>query len=83
MSYIDFDCQTIAHFDSKILDNLIFYPQEIIRILEHVISLFYTEQFPGETPMSFQIRPYNVGYSLNMRELNPSGKLYYMFNNNF
>lgn len=51
------------------------YPQEIISLMDMIVNDYFAELFP-ETSISadpIQVRPFNTGSSVNMRELDPSG----------
>nr|KAJ3421249.1 hypothetical protein HK105_004111 [Polyrhizophydium stewartii] len=74
---MNLDCANLAAYrpSRRLFDQLIRYPQEIIPLMDHVLTNIFLDKFedaqlgPSE---SLYVRPYNIGRSVNMRELNPS-----------
>ena len=59
----------------KLYYQLIKYPQEIIPLMDHVLTEIFQDMFPDldENFPGIKVRPFNLGTSINMRELNPNG----------
>ncbi|KAJ1678150.1 MCM DNA helicase complex subunit, partial [Spiromyces aspiralis] len=61
---------------AKLYRLLVNYPEEVIPILDHVLTETYIHRFPDEyyDPDNFglRVRPFNLMEAVNMRELNPS-----------
>ncbi|GBC08729.1 hypothetical protein RclHR1_08340015 [Rhizophagus clarus] len=68
------DTQHLLAFEDthKLYYQIVRYPQEIIPILDYVVAQMYTELHEKEPKEDLRVRPYNLGISKNMRELNPS-----------
>ncbi|KAJ1557471.1 hypothetical protein HK096_007105, partial [Nowakowskiella sp. JEL0078] len=74
---MNLDCSNLNHFPGsrKLYNQLIRYPQEVIPLMDHTLSEFFTTLFPevdleGE---SFKVRPFNLpDRMVNMRQLNPA-----------
>ncbi|KAJ2993813.1 hypothetical protein HDV02_002056 [Globomyces sp. JEL0801] len=70
------DCSKIKSYEpsQKLYFQLIRYPQEIIPLLDHVLTDIFQERFEGALPegMSLKVRPFNLPTVVNLRELNPS-----------
>ncbi|PKK80763.1 MCM-domain-containing protein [Rhizophagus irregularis] len=68
------DTQNLLAFEDthKLYYQIVRYPQEIIPILDYVVAQMYTELHEKEPKEDIRVRPYNLGISKNMRELNPS-----------
>jgi DNA replication licensing factor MCM4 len=49
------------------------YPQEIIPLMDHVLTDLMLERDDGTLPQGLimKVRPFNLPKSLNLRELNP------------
>ncbi|CAI2161913.1 8691_t:CDS:10 [Funneliformis geosporum] len=68
------DTQNLLAFEDtyKLYYQIIRYPQEIIPILDYVLAQIYAELYKKEPTEDLRVRPYNLGISKNMRELNPA-----------
>ena len=55
--------------------QLLHYPQEIIPLMDLVVNEIFSELFPevNATESPIQIRPFNIGNTVNVRLLDPSG----------
>ncbi|KAI8899989.1 MCM2/3/5 family-domain-containing protein [Globomyces pollinis-pini] len=73
---LNLDCSKIKSYEpsQKLYFQLIRYPQEIIPLLDHVLTDIFQERFEGALPegMSLKVRPFNLPTVVNLRELNPS-----------
>ena len=60
---------------SNLYAQLLHYPQEIIPLMDLIVNDIFSELFPevntAESPI--QIRPFNIGKTVNVRLLDPSG----------
>jgi DNA replication licensing factor MCM4 len=64
----------LAYHETRLLyRQLLNFPQEIIPLMDMVISEYFCELFPSVDISSdpIQVRPFNIGKSVNMRLLNP------------
>ncbi|KAJ2464352.1 MCM DNA helicase complex subunit, partial [Coemansia sp. RSA 2322] len=56
--------------------QLVNYPEEVVPIMDYVLTELYLEQFPDAdvdlAQSDLKVRPYNLSKSVNMRDLNPS-----------
>ncbi len=59
---------------TTLCDQLIKYPQEVIPIMDMALGDLCCARFQGFdlTGKKLQVRPFNIGQSINMRDLNPS-----------
>lgn len=75
---LNLDVQNLQAFPSTALlaQQLQHYPQEIISLMDMIVNDYFAELFPeSESPLGsdpIQVRPFNIGSSVNMRELDPS-----------
>lgn len=72
---LNLNCQNLKSYKKSIplYHQLIRYPQEIIPIMDHVLTEKLAESSEDyDTPVHALVRPYNIGKSVNMRDLNPS-----------
>jgi DNA replication licensing factor MCM4 len=55
--------------------QLLHYPQEIISLMDMLVNDLFGELFPDTSIAAdpIQVRPFNIGHSVNMRALDPSG----------
>ncbi len=74
---MNLDCAKLKSYPNseKLFYQLIRYPQEIIPLMDHVLTDIFNERFEGalNDGKSMRIRPYNLPVSVNLRELNPAG----------
>ncbi|KAI9229965.1 MAG: MCM2/3/5 family-domain-containing protein [Piptocephalis tieghemiana] len=74
--FLNLDAQKLLSYppSNTLYHQLLRYPQEIIPLMDHAMSEWYQELFPQvpiiELPV-WKVRPFNLGRSINMRELNP------------
>lgn len=59
----------------KLYHQLIRYPQDLIPIMDEVVTETYNELCSKRTMTQIKVRVFNLQESINMRDLNPSGKL--------
>ncbi|ORX52118.1 MCM-domain-containing protein [Piromyces finnis] len=71
---LNLNCQNLKSYKKSLplYHQLIRYPQEIIPIMDHVLTEKLAENSDEYTPIHALVRPYNIGESINMRNLNPS-----------
>jgi len=71
---LNLNCQNLKSYRKSLplYHQLIRYPQEIIPIMDHVLTEKLAENSDEYTPIHALVRPYNIGKSVNMRDLNPS-----------
>jgi len=71
---LNLNCQNLKSYKKSLplYHQLIRYPQEIIPIMDHVLTEKLAENSDDYTPVHALVRPYNIGKSVNMRDLNPS-----------
>lgn len=73
---LNLDVQNMCAFPATAMlaTQLKHYPQEIISLMDMIVNDYFAELFPeaniGADPI--QVRPFNTGSSVNMRELDPS-----------
>jgi DNA replication licensing factor MCM4 len=73
---LNLDCGKLSSFEpsKKLYTQLVEYPQEIIPLMDHVLTDIFLERFeasglpPGQ---SLKVRPFNLPRAVNLRELNP------------
>jgi DNA replication licensing factor MCM4 len=75
------DCQNLLAYPqtTDLYHQLLAYPQEIVlNVMDFVVTTVFQELY-GNNPLfasaSFKVRPYNIGKTINLRELNPHGSL--------
>jgi DNA replication licensing factor MCM4 len=79
MMEMDLDCTNLKSYapSRKLYYQLLRYPQEIIPLLDHTLTEIVLEKFPEATHLTendmMKVRPFHLGQSVNLRELNPSG----------
>jgi DNA replication licensing factor MCM4 len=71
---LNLNCQNLKSYKKSLplYHQLIRYPQEIIPIMDHVLTEKLAENSEDYAPIHALVRPYNIGKSVNMRDLNPS-----------
>jgi DNA replication licensing factor MCM4 len=73
---LNLDCQKLESYEpaKKLFKQLVQYPQEIIPLMDHVLTDVFLERFeasrlpPGQ---SLKVRPFHLPRVVNLRELNP------------
>ena len=75
---LNLDCEKLKSYQSarRLYHQLIRYPQEIIPLMDHCLNEIFLERFEdAEIPAeeSIKVRPFNLGRSVNMRDLDPAG----------
>ena len=62
----------------QLYDQLIRYPAEVIPILDSTVTEIFIELFPEVNiyEQLIQVRPFNVGRTVSLRELDPSGSCF-------
>ncbi|KAF7723233.1 hypothetical protein EC973_002171 [Apophysomyces ossiformis] len=73
---VNLDCRNLKAYPDthKLYDQLVKYPQEIIPLMDHTITTYFTELFDEDWSMpdvKLKVRPFNLETSVNMRELDP------------
>ncbi|KAI9292547.1 MCM-domain-containing protein [Neoconidiobolus thromboides FSU 785] len=74
---LDLDCQHLLSFEPtiRLYSQLKSYPQEIIPLMDYCLTNFCNELLENNYVRTIQrplrVRPFNLGNSVNMRELNP------------
>ncbi|KAJ2387102.1 MCM DNA helicase complex subunit, partial [Coemansia sp. RSA 2611] len=75
---LNVDAQNISAYAPArgLYRQVVNYPQEVLPIMDYVLTELYLEQFPDarleEAQTEPKVRVYNLSVSTNMRELNPS-----------
>ncbi|KAJ1661800.1 MCM DNA helicase complex subunit [Coemansia sp. RSA 1813] len=75
---LNIDAQNICAYPQshKLYKQLANYPEEVVPIMDYVLTELYMEQFPDAdaelVQSDLKVRPYNLSASTNMRDLNPS-----------
>ncbi|KAJ1731757.1 MCM DNA helicase complex subunit [Coemansia sp. Benny D160-2] len=75
---LNLDAQNIRAYPGaqKLYRQLVNYPEEVVPIMDYVLTELYMEQFPDAdvelVQADLKVRPYNLSSTTNMRELNPS-----------
>ncbi|KAJ2659387.1 MCM DNA helicase complex subunit [Coemansia sp. RSA 1200] len=75
---LNLDAQNIRAYAGaqKLYRQLVNYPEEVVPIMDYVLTELYMEQFPDAdvelVQADLKVRPYNLSSTTNMRELNPS-----------
>jgi DNA replication licensing factor MCM4 len=77
---LNLDCAKIDSYvpTKKLFKQLVQYPQEIIPLMDHVLTELFLDRFessPLPPGQSLKVRPFNLPTSVNLRELNPEGIL--------
>ncbi|KAJ3391820.1 hypothetical protein HDU92_008786 [Lobulomyces angularis] len=74
--FLNLDCQNLKSYppSTKLYNLLIRYPQEIIPVMDYVATDFIMEMFENYDmhDSGVKVRPYNLGRTVNMRELDPA-----------
>ena len=75
---LNLDCTKLKNYEptKRLYNQLIRYPQEIIPLLDHTLSEIFMEKFEDAVlpeDESIRVRPFNLGRSVNMRDLDPAG----------
>ncbi|KAJ1980805.1 MCM DNA helicase complex subunit [Dimargaris verticillata] len=73
---LNLDCSNLMAYPRcvKLYHQLVQYPQEIIPLMDHVLTQTFLELFRDmdeQGGLEFTVRPYNLAQTVNMRELNP------------
>ncbi|KAJ1917971.1 MCM DNA helicase complex subunit [Mycoemilia scoparia] len=75
--YLNLDAQHLLAYPEsfRLYRQLVSYPEEVIPIMDHVLTETYISMFPDEEydseTFGLRIRPFNLINTVNMRELNP------------
>ncbi|KAI9502304.1 MCM DNA helicase complex subunit [Coemansia spiralis] len=75
---LNLDAQNICAYPpaANLYKQLANYPEEVVPIMDYVLTELYMEQFPDAdvelAQSDLKVRPYNLSNSINMRDLNPS-----------
>ncbi|KAJ2740641.1 MCM DNA helicase complex subunit, partial [Coemansia sp. BCRC 34301] len=75
---LNLDAQNLKAYPlaQSLYRQLVNYPEEVVPIMDYVLTELYLEQFPGAdvdlAQSDLKVRPYNLSTSINMRDLNPS-----------
>lgn len=77
---MNLDCSNLRSYQParKLYLQLIRFPQEIVPVMDFTITDIYLATF-GDADLSNKgilVRPFGLGKSVSMRELNPSGSLF-------
>ncbi|KAI9016512.1 MCM2/3/5 family-domain-containing protein [Phycomyces nitens] len=70
---VNLDCKNLqAYSGTKVLyEQLIKYPQEIIPLMDHIITCHYFEMYPDAEDNKLKVRPFNLHEAVNLRDLDP------------
>ncbi|OIR57021.1 MAG: DNA replication licensing factor Mcm4 [Amphiamblys sp. WSBS2006] len=70
---LEVDCMhlLLSASSESLYRQLVFYPQEIVHLMDHVASEVYQNMFPDEAGRAISVRPKNIERTKNMRNLNP------------
>ena len=73
---MNLDCQKLKDYEHsrKLYHQLVTYPQEVIPLMDHVLTEIFVEKFQDTNLMEDQmlkVRPYNLPRIVNLRELDP------------
>ena len=75
---MNLDCKKLASYEpsKRLYQQLIRYPQEIIPLMDHVLTDVVLERDDGALPQGviMKVRPFDLNQSLNLRDLNPERK---------
>ncbi|KAJ2232955.1 MCM DNA helicase complex subunit [Coemansia sp. RSA 485] len=75
---LNLDAQNLLAYApaQRLYKQLVNYPEEVIPIMDYVLTELFMEQFPdadaGLVQADLKVRPYNLTATTNMRDLNPS-----------
>ncbi|KAJ2693117.1 MCM DNA helicase complex subunit [Coemansia sp. IMI 209128] len=75
---LNLDAQNIKAYPQSqgLYRQLVHYPEEVVPIMDYVLTELYLEQYPGAdvdlAQSDVKVRPYNLSATVNMRDLNPS-----------
>lgn len=74
---LNIDCANLRAYPHTTLfsQQLLHYPMEMIQMMDMVVNEYFTELYPETVDSSndpIQVRPFNTGRVVNMRELDPS-----------
>ncbi|KAJ2071943.1 MCM DNA helicase complex subunit [Coemansia sp. S155-1] len=75
---LNLDAQNLKAYplSQSLYRQLVNYPEEVVPIMDYVLTELYLEQFPSAdvdlAQSDLKVRPYNLSTSTNMRDLNPS-----------
>ncbi|RKO90888.1 MCM2/3/5 family-domain-containing protein [Blyttiomyces helicus] len=74
---INLGCSNLRAYEpaKKLFNQLIRYPQEIIPLIDHMLTEIYLDMFEDAVlpdGVMMKVRPFNLERSVNLRELNPS-----------
>ncbi|KAJ3123031.1 hypothetical protein HK100_011745 [Physocladia obscura] len=77
---MNLDCSNLRIYGptKELYVQLIRYPQEVIPLLDHTLVEYWYELFEDEETrpdVQITIRPFNLEHAVNLRELDPAGKL--------
>lgn len=83
---LNLDCVKLRSYEpsKRLFEQLIRYPQEIIPLMDHVLTDLFIERFDdGTLPqgLMMKVRPFNLPVSLNLRELNPESNSFWVYIN--
>jgi len=74
MYNLNLDCANLRAFPQATLfaQQLVHYPVEMVQLMDMVVNELYVEMFPdADSADPIQVRPFNTGRAVNMRELDP------------
>ncbi|KAJ1966206.1 MCM DNA helicase complex subunit [Dipsacomyces acuminosporus] len=75
---LNLDAQNLRAYPpaQSLYKQLVNYPEEVVPIMDYVLTELYMEQFPDAdadlAQSDLKVRPYNLSTTTNMRDLNPS-----------
>ncbi|PJF16702.1 DNA helicase, partial [Paramicrosporidium saccamoebae] len=74
---LNIDCANLRAYPHTVLfaQQLLHYPMEMVQMMDMVVNDFFAELFPEAADLNndpIQVRPFNTGKVVNMRELDPS-----------
>lgn len=74
------NCEYLKQHNSRLYEQLLKYPSEIIQIFDEVLNVTFAEEFKDKDPnkelQRLQMRPFNLYPSKPMRELDPEGYIF-------
>jgi DNA replication licensing factor MCM4 len=75
---LNLDCAKIKQYTptTRLFHQLLRYPQEVIPLMDHVLTDIFLEKFPDsglDESQSLKVRPFNLPDPVNLRDLNPDG----------
>jgi DNA replication licensing factor MCM4 len=76
---MNLDCAKVKSYQptERLYYQLVRYPQEVIPLMDHVLTDIFIEKFPDsglDESQSLKVRPFNLPNHVNLRALNPEGK---------